>query len=77
MPAFPSLSGRPTLATPEPGRTSSSSPLPRARQTADLFVAGVGLKRDPIDDDRLRPEPTGPTWRARWPITATLGGSCS
>ncbi len=32
-----------------------SSPLPRARQTADVFVAGVGLKRVPIDDDRLRP----------------------
>lgn len=32
-----------------------ASPLPRARQTADLFVEGVGLKRDPIEDDRLRP----------------------
>jgi phosphohistidine phosphatase len=32
-----------------------SSPLPRARQTADLFVAGIGLKRDPVNDDRLRP----------------------
>jgi phosphohistidine phosphatase len=32
-----------------------SSPLPRARQTADLFVEGVGLKREPIEDDRLRP----------------------
>jgi phosphohistidine phosphatase len=32
-----------------------ASPLPRARQTADLFVEGVGMKRDPIEDDRLRP----------------------
>jgi phosphohistidine phosphatase len=32
-----------------------SSPLPRARQTAELFVAGVRLKRKPTDDDRLRP----------------------
>jgi len=36
-----------------------SSTLPRARQTADLFVEGVQLKRDPIDDDRLRP---GAVW---------------
>lgn len=32
-----------------------SSPLPRARQTADLVVAGIGLSRQPIEDDRLRP----------------------
>jgi phosphohistidine phosphatase len=32
-----------------------SSPLPRARQTADLFVEGVGLKREPIEDNRLLP----------------------
>jgi phosphohistidine phosphatase len=36
-----------------------SSPLPRARQTADLLVAGVGLRRSPIDDERLRP---GANW---------------
>ena len=32
-----------------------SSPLPRALQTAELFIAGVGLSRDPVVDDRLRP----------------------
>lgn len=32
-----------------------TSPLPRARHTAELFVAGVGLSSPPIEDDRLRP----------------------
>lgn len=32
-----------------------SSPLLRALQTAQLVVAGVGLAREPIVDDRLRP----------------------
>jgi phosphohistidine phosphatase len=32
-----------------------SSPLPRALQTAELFVEGVGLAAPPIIDDRLRP----------------------
>ena len=32
-----------------------TSPLPRAAQTADLFVAGVGLSRAPLVDDRLIP----------------------
>ena len=32
-----------------------SSPLARAFQTAELFCEGIGLKRDPIRDDRLRP----------------------
>jgi phosphohistidine phosphatase len=32
-----------------------SSPLPRARQTANLFVEGVRLVRRPLADDRLRP----------------------
>ena len=32
-----------------------SSPLTRARQTADLFVEGVGLRTAPMIDDRLRP----------------------
>lgn len=32
-----------------------SSPLPRALQTAQLLVEGVGLTREPIADDRLRP----------------------
>lgn len=32
-----------------------SSPLPRARRTAELLVEGVGLGRAPILDDRLRP----------------------
>ncbi|MGH2462820.1 MAG: SixA phosphatase family protein [Candidatus Limnocylindria bacterium] len=40
-----------------------SSPLPRARQTADLFVEGVGLAREPVADDRLRPG-------AEWPDMA-------
>jgi len=30
-----------------------SSPLPRALQTAELFVEGVGLDRAPVLDDRL------------------------
>ena len=32
-----------------------SSPLARARQTADLFVEGVGLRTSPQIDERLRP----------------------
>jgi phosphohistidine phosphatase len=32
-----------------------SSPLPRALQTAELFVEGVGLDDPPVVDDRLRP----------------------
>ncbi|MEO8250950.1 MAG: NUDIX domain-containing protein [Chloroflexota bacterium] len=32
-----------------------TSPLPRARRTADLFVAGMGLRESPVEDDRLRP----------------------
>jgi phosphohistidine phosphatase len=32
-----------------------TSPLPRAAQTADLLVAGVGLRQKPVFDDRLRP----------------------
>ena len=32
-----------------------SSPLPRALQTANLFVEGVRLARQPLADDRLRP----------------------
>jgi phosphohistidine phosphatase len=37
-----------------------SSPLPRALQTAELFVEGTGLNDPPVVDDRLRP---GATWR--------------
>lgn len=36
-----------------------SSPLPRALQTAQLLVEGVGLSREPVADDRLRP---GAAW---------------
>ncbi len=36
-----------------------SSPLPRARQTADLVVTGLGLERPPVIDERLRP---GAAW---------------
>lgn len=36
-----------------------SSPLPRALQTAELFVEGAGLDHAPVVDDRLRP---GATW---------------
>ena len=32
-----------------------SSPLPRALQTAELFVSGMGLKREVVVDDRLSP----------------------
>ena len=32
-----------------------ASPLTRARQTADLFAAGVGLAEAPIQDERLAP----------------------
>jgi phosphohistidine phosphatase len=32
-----------------------SSPLPRALRTAELFVEGIGLSREPVIDDRLRP----------------------
>jgi phosphohistidine phosphatase len=40
-----------------------SSPLARARQTAQLLVAGLGLSAPPIVDERLRPG-------ARWPDLA-------
>jgi len=40
-----------------------SSPLARARQTAELLVAGLGLSAAPIIDERLRPG-------ARWPDLA-------
>lgn len=36
-----------------------SSPLPRALQTAELFVEGVALPNPPLVDDRLRP---GASW---------------
>ncbi len=36
-----------------------SSPLPRARRTAELLVEGVGIGADIAVDDRLRP---GATW---------------
>jgi len=36
-----------------------SSPLPRALQTAELFVEGAGLSNAPVVDDRLRP---GASW---------------
>jgi phosphohistidine phosphatase len=32
-----------------------SSPLPRARQTAELFAAGIHSSHPPVVDDRLRP----------------------
>jgi phosphohistidine phosphatase len=32
-----------------------SSPLPRALQTAEALVRGLGLSDDPVVDDRLRP----------------------
>lgn len=32
-----------------------SSPLARAKETARLFVDGVGLRRDPVVDQRLSP----------------------
>jgi phosphohistidine phosphatase len=32
-----------------------SSPLPRAKQTAELVMAGLGLKGEPTLDDRLSP----------------------
>jgi phosphohistidine phosphatase len=36
-----------------------SSPLPRALQTADLFIGGMGLALRPLADDRLLP---GASW---------------
>jgi len=38
-----------------------ASPLARARQTAELFAAGVGLANVPIEDERLAP---GADWSA-------------
>jgi phosphohistidine phosphatase len=32
-----------------------SSPLPRAHQTAELLVEGLGLRQEVVVDDRLRP----------------------
>lgn len=32
-----------------------SSPLPRARQTAELVMADIGMAGEPVVDDRLRP----------------------
>jgi phosphohistidine phosphatase len=37
-----------------------SSPLPRARQTAELVMAGLGMSGAPVIDDRLRP---GADWQ--------------
>ncbi len=36
-----------------------SSPLPRALQTAELLIIGLGLSEPPLVDDRLRP---GASW---------------
>ena len=36
-----------------------SSPLPRARETAELLVEGIGLARPPVVDERLLP---GASW---------------
>ena len=36
-----------------------SSPLPRALQTAELLIIGLGLSEPPVVDDRLRP---GASW---------------
>jgi phosphohistidine phosphatase len=36
-----------------------SSPLPRALQTAELMVEGLGIAGEPVIDDRLRP---GAAW---------------
>jgi phosphohistidine phosphatase len=36
-----------------------SSPLPRAHETAELLVEGIGLARPPVVDDRLLP---GASW---------------
>lgn len=36
-----------------------SSPLPRALQTAELLVEGLGMADEPVIDDRLRP---GAAW---------------
>ena len=36
-----------------------SSPLPRALQTAELVISGLGLNEQPVVDDRLRP---GASW---------------
>jgi phosphohistidine phosphatase len=38
-----------------------SSPLPRALETAELVMEGIGLGGEPITDDRLRP---GADWGA-------------
>ncbi|MGZ6372322.1 MAG: SixA phosphatase family protein, partial [Candidatus Limnocylindria bacterium] len=36
-----------------------SSPLPRALQTADLLLEGLGMPDEPVVEDRLRP---GASW---------------
>ena len=52
-----------------------SSPLPRALETAELFVAGIGLGREPVVDPRLEP---GASWKdfaralADWPDARTV-----
>jgi len=48
------------------------SPLPRARQTAELLVAGLGLSDPPILDDRLRP---GAEWADLAQAMAAHGGA--
>jgi phosphohistidine phosphatase len=49
-----------------------SSPLPRALQTAELFVEGVGLSQPPVVDDRLRP---GASWNDLDAATAEHSGA--
>ena len=44
-----------------------TSPLPRARDTAGLLVAGVDLPNPPIEDERLRP---GAEWDGMAPAMA-------
>jgi len=49
-----------------------SSPLPRALQTAELFVEGAGLDEPPVMDDRLRP---GADWADMAAAAAELPGA--
>jgi phosphohistidine phosphatase len=49
-----------------------SSPFPRALQTAELFVEGVGLDEPPVADDRLRP---GADWADMAQALATHPGA--
>jgi phosphohistidine phosphatase len=54
-----------------------SSPLPRALQTAQLLIEGLGISGAPVVDDRLRPGAGWGDLPRRWQLTQMPTASCS